>query len=184
MVKNSSFLYLIFIILIFLSSNGCKEEKAKDYIEYTEDLVFTDSFSPDSWEYPIARKGVKAGDKDIGYYIKEDVLNPDYRELLNLVRGYLSELSENNIEKVREVMQDSAYNALKLHYPDVEFSSDYDIRVEQTDLINNEYFWVKFKLMFPKISIVTEIEIFNNGKELKINDFENSFLKKLKEMEE
>ncbi|MCG8569159.1 MAG: hypothetical protein MJB14_03375, partial [Spirochaetes bacterium] len=118
---------LLSLILIF-GLFSCKEE-AKEFEELAEDISYTDSFSPASWENPLGRQTVTSGDKDIGQFIPEDILDPELRNLLNLFQSLFRFLQQQQVSKTESLLTESAYNSLRLRFTQSNLSRKYQLRI-------------------------------------------------------
>lgn len=183
MLKNYIAVFVLFIGLLYLFIS-C-EEKAKEEIELAEDISYTDSFSPQDWEQPITRQIVLSGDKDIGFFINEDVLDPRQRQILSLMKKFINLLSRNKIDSIAAIFTPPAYNSFKLRMPKFLLRKKYTIRVSLPDNMEEKNLNVKCKIKFHDQSIqsiVGSFELENSGNNYKISDFENDFFDKLNEL--
>lgn len=176
-------IFILTIILTFLIIS-CTEE-AGDINEYSEDIVYSDSFSPLDWEHPVARRVVASRDKDIGLFIKDDIADPNLRKILVLVNDFFSRFTAGETEQLEELFTDSAYNSFKLRVTDININKSYKLRVEQPsiEVIATGQFWIHFKLLTDVESLVGSFELITIDDEYKISDFENTFFDKVKEIE-
>lgn len=182
MTNNRNITNLIKLILLYLFIFvfcSCFEEEAKDTIEFTEDIVYTDSLSPPAWEKPLDRPALISGDKDIGIFIKDDVLDPRYRKLLNLITKFIEYSSVNNIKELQTILTAPAFNSFKLRFNDIYFKTNYTLRVKQPDNITQSNFWIEYKILYTDKSYIGSVEVEISGEEYLISDFEIDFFNKI-----
>ena len=189
-------IFLLFIILIFIFS--CKKKDEEEYKDIFGEIIYTDSFSPDEWEHPAARKRIEAVDKDIGKFIKQDIMEPKLRKILKVIEKLIDNIQKNEIKKIQNLLTPSAYNSFTLRFPKITFEEDYILRVAYPEFMNGQStqksggnktkntgqnkFWVQFKLLFPTSSLLGKVEIEFFGDDCKITDFENQFFTDINEM--
>ena len=172
------------IIIIFFLIFSCKKKDETEYKDIFGEIIYTDSFSPKEWENPIARTKIKAIDKDIGNFIKKDVMDPKLRKILNLVEGFINNIKNNNINEIQNILTPSAYNSFTLRFSssDIFFGEEYIIRIGYPVDIKDEQFWIQFKILFPTKSLISKLEIEFSEDDCKISDFENKFFSDIKNM--
>lgn len=182
-------------ILGFLFVTSCTEKKTEEFTELTEDIAYTDTFTPFDWENPFARQILRSGDSEIGMFIGKDVTDPGKRKTRRLIEQFIERLSKGQLPEIKELLTDPAYNSFMLRYPKISFSSKYSIRVEdkqaaiqipgsapapqvnpQTDESEN---WIRFKIIFSDKSLIGTVEVVETEGTYKIGDFENDIFDEL-----
>ena len=172
------YVYYLLAGILFLS---CVDE-AGELAEFDEDIIFTDSFSPADWEQPISRKSLKSGDKDIGLFLREDVMDPLRRQILTLSDSFFENLSQNKIDSLEELFTPSAYNSFKLRVPEMAFENDYIIRVTPPEDTGDGFYRIKCKLLFPGRSFIADFELTRVEENFRISDFDNDFFDELSDI--
>lgn len=132
-------IFYTFLILILLFSS-CKKNDEKEYKEVYGETIYTDSFSPPEWENPISRLRIDAIDKDIGQFIKIDVMEPKLRKILVLIETFIKELKNlNNVDfsNIDPLLTPSALNSFSLRYIGIHISDDYQLRIAYPTSENN-----------------------------------------------
>ena len=100
------FLFLLLGIIIF----SCKKER-EDEVDLFGEIIYTDSFSPNAWESPIAREKIEAIDKDIGMIIDNETIDPRLRNIVNLIENFVLYSTKRNFDKIKNILTSSAYNS-------------------------------------------------------------------------
>jgi hypothetical protein len=171
----------IFIVLVVFS---CKKTRTKEEIEAAaREISYTDSFSPQDWENPIARKQIPSGDKDIGNFIKEDTIDMKQRLILNTTKKFIELIRAKNQNEIAKLMTASIYNSYLLRYSDLTFKSDYDLRVEQPKDLSSNKIWIMFKAKFKNKSLIGKIEFEFTNDTCKVSDFEEPFFNDLRNID-
>jgi hypothetical protein len=174
-------LKFIAVIIILVFSISCKKSDGPHNNNVNNDETYTDSFTPPDWENPLSRRNIKSGDKDIGVFIKKDVVDPKNRNLLLTVEQFIQFVKVNNAKEIEKLMLPSAYHSYILRYPDLSFKDDYTIRVEQPADIAKNPLWIQFKVILPEKSFIGKLEIEFTDDKCKIGDFDDDFFKGIKE---
>ncbi len=172
---------LYFIILILFMIFSCKKTREEE-TDVFGDVVYTDSFSPKEWENPISRVKIEALDKDIGKIIEKDAIDPRLRNIVNIIENFILYSGRKDFNKIKEILTSSAYNSYILRYPDVIINKKYFIRIAYPEQIDNSQYWLQYKIIFPVKTIISKIEIENNGRILKISDFDEKLFKDFEEL--
>jgi hypothetical protein len=164
---------IVLSIMIIFSS--CKKQEETEYKDIYGDVVYTDSFSPPDWENPSGRIKIEAEDKDLGKFIPKDVMEPDLRKIVQLVEGFMLKIRNNENDELKLVLTPSAYNSFILRYPDIKFDKDYEIRIGYPKDMEQEKFWVEFKLLFPHNSMRSKFQLESFKDYYVISDFDSKF---------
>lgn len=172
--------YLLIVILMIFSL-GCEKEDEKLYSEIGDDIIFTDSFSPADWENPVARKPVVSGDKDIGVFIDEDVIDPKLRNILSTINSFISIIRTENDSGLDKILTPAAFNSFELRNKELVFRDKYQLRIENPTNLYTDVFWIKFKLLFSQKSFVGSVELEFKDEQCLISDFENAVFKEVVE---
>lgn len=170
MRKKSFFLGIgsFFILLTFLHCT--KKIEGEENAVDLADLVFTDSFSPVSYEYPLSRKIVKMVDTDIGGIIDPETTNPLWRSIYNTVNDFFLSLSKG--EKSALHFTESSFNSFRLRYGTPSISSRYSLRVSSPEDDSAEKFWIQFKIIVHGKKQIGRLELIKQESSFFINDFE------------
>jgi hypothetical protein len=159
---------------------SCKKNTVQQNNTVEGEEVYSDSFNPPDWESPVSRRNIKSGDKDIGIFIKKDVVDPKNRNILLTVEQFVLNVKSNNAKELEKLMVPSAYHSFILRYPDISFKENYILRVEQpSDLMKNPV-WIQFKVIFTEKSLIGKLELEFTEDKCKISDFDDDFFKNLK----
>lgn len=172
-------IYVIVLIILIIFSCKKTEEEGSDVFG---EIVYTDSFSPKEWENPVARAKIEALDKDIGKIIEKDSIDPRLRNIVSIIENFILYSSRRDFNRVKDILTSSAYNSYVLRYPDVTINKKYSIRIAYPDQIDASQFWLQYKIIFPTYTIISRIEIENNGRNLKISDIDEKFFKNIEEL--
>jgi hypothetical protein len=177
-MKFSKFLLIVFI-LIFIA--GCKKEEENIYNEISEDIVYTDSFSPREWERPSNRKHVTSGDNQIGAFINEDVIDPRLRSILKIVSDFFKYNKSEDKEPLESILSPAAYNSFVLRHSNLLIDEKYTLRIQLPTKQTGNSQWIQFKILFNEISLIGQMELnFDDKDQCTITDFDNSFFERLK----
>lgn len=121
---------ILFVLILFIIIISCK--KKEDDIEYhdlTGEIIYTDSFIPNIWESPFNRRKISEIDKDIGQFIKNDVVDPRLRKIISLMESFIKLMKEKKLEEIEKNLTPSAFNSFKLRYNEIKINEDYYMRV-------------------------------------------------------
>lgn len=166
-----------FILLIFLLFGifSC-ERKIKGDADATDfdDLVYTDSFSPASFEAPLSRKVIRMQDVDIGFLIDPGSGSPVRRSLYLIVDRLFKSIS--SAEDIEDCFLPSAYNSFYLRYGKPQLPKRYSLRVGIPDNESSDVLWISYKLIVKGISYVGKLQLSKNNGNHIISDFEYSGL--------
>ena len=162
----------IFFILIILFCTFACERKVKGDADATDfdDLVYTDSFSPASFEAPLSRKIIRMQDVDIGFLIDSDTGNPIRRSLYTTVENFFKALAGKGDLESSFVL--STYNSFYLRYGSPKLEKRYSLRVAVPDNENAERMWISYKLIIQGKSYIGKLQLSKNEKNYIISDFE------------
>lgn len=187
-MKKGVLFACISVLLIILLGTSCKKKDEHEYKDVYGDIIFTDSFSPMEWENPGIRRKVEAVDKDIGQFIKQDIMDPKLRKIMKLMEKFISYIHEKNVTGIQNILTPSAFNSYTLRAPEVTFIDEYEVRVAYPDSFladdpnkpqsidaMGSNFWIKFKVLSANKSLYSTVELQQENDEFKISDFENKF---------
>lgn len=175
-------LYNKFIIITFsILALSCFNKGEKDFADIDESFIYSDSFSPIDWENPLTRKNIDSGDKDIGIFISEDIIDPKIRILRSTIIDFFNILKSDNRTDLENLLTKSALNSFNLRYADIKIAEDFQIRVGLPEDYSQNALWIDYKMILPNKSLIGKIFLEYNGSECKVGDFENKFFAELKE---
>lgn len=170
---------IIFIIILF----SCKKKEVEEYRNVFGDIVYTDSFSPPEWENPTMRKRYQFGDKDIGPIISPDILEPNKRKIYLLIKRFIDDVKKNDLKKIKGLLTASAYNSFVIRYSDFSLEEEFEsIRVGLPPLNVDKEFEIKVKVLFLNKSVVGKFGIIKKADSFLINDFDDSFFNKIRDL--
>lgn len=170
----------IIATLAFLALN-CFSKGEKEFADIDDSFVYSDSFSPIDWENPLTRKNIDSGDKDIGIFISEDIIDPKIRILRSTIIDFFNILKSDDRSDLDNLLTKSALNSFNLRYADIKITEDFQIRVGMPEDYSQNSLWIDYKMILPNNSLIGKIFLEYNGDECKIGDFENKFFAELKE---
>lgn len=170
----------ILITFAFLAIN-CFNKGEKEFADIDDAFIYSDSFSPIDWENPLTRKNIDSGDKDIGIFISEDIIDPKIRILRSTVIDFFNILKSDNRSNLENILTKSALNSFNLRYADIKIDEDFQIRVGMPEDYSQNALWIDYKMMLSNKSLIGRIFLEYNDSECKIGDFENKFFAELKE---
>ncbi|HNZ26976.1 MAG TPA: hypothetical protein PLG34_10720 [Spirochaetota bacterium] len=170
----------ILITCAFLALT-CFNKGEKELADIDDAFVYSDSFSPIDWENPLTRKNIDSGDKDIGVFISEDIIDPKIRILRSTVINFFNILKSDDRSDMENILTKSALNSFNLRYADIKIAEEFQIRVGMPEDYSQDSLWIDYKMMLPNRSIIGKIFLEYDGDECKIGDFENKFFAELKE---
>lgn len=178
--------FFVLLIVLLLGGFSC-ERRIKGDADATDfdDLVYTDSFSPASFEAPLSRKVVRMQDVDIGFLIDSDSGNPVRRSLYLIVDKLFKSISSG--DDVEDCFLPSAYNSFYLRYGNPQLPKRYSLRVGIPDNESSGVLWISYKLLVAGKSYVGKLQLSKKDENYIISDFEYSGLDDLflaKEKEE
>jgi len=159
------------LVLLFLILTSCS--KIKKPIENnlsTADIIYTDSFSPENYEYPLSRKYIQPEDTDIGKFINPDSINQIHREIYILINNLLSTLVNGRIN--RQLFTDNSYNNFFLRYRGMKLTNFNSFRVSEPDETVQEW-WIQIKIFTKNKNYIGKIQIIKINETYLINDFTN-----------
>jgi len=166
------FVILLTLVIFFSCKKSQEVPEEKNIFGET---IYTDSFSPSSWENPVARTKIEAEDKDIGKIIKENNLDQRYQKIFELVNNFLTFIQSKNNDEMQKIMTPSAYNTYILHYPEIPSDKKYQLRVAYPENVNADKYWIDFKILFQNSNIISKIEVEKNNRSFRISDIESKF---------
>lgn len=183
-IKHVFILAAILILTLF----SCKKEAEQEFQDVYGDIIYTDSFSPEEWENPGVRKKIEALDKDIGKFIKSDIVDPNLRKTLKLIEKFINLIHRRKFSEIEQICTPSAYNSFNLRFPDVILDATYDLRVaypgesiqprnqpeEQTTTRKWDK-WIKFKILYANKTLLSSVEVDRSAETYIISDFDNKF---------
>lgn len=163
--------FICIIFMVLLCSFSC-ERKIKGDADATDydDLVYTDSFSPASFEAPLSRKVIRMQDIDIGFLIDPDAGNPVRRSLYLCVETFCKAIAGNG--DLEACFLASAYNSFRLRYGSPQLAKRYRLRVGVPDNENGGVLWVSYKLIVQGKSYVGKLQLSKKDENYIISDFE------------
>lgn len=160
-----------FVLMILFCVFSC-ERKVKGDVDATDydDLVYTDSFSPASFEAPLSRKIIRMQDVDIGFLIDSDTGNPIRRSLYMTVENFFKALAGKGDLESSFVL--STYNSFYLRYGNPKLSKRYQLRVGIPENENTKMLWISYKLIIQGKSYIGKLQLSKNEESYIISDFE------------
>lgn len=164
--------FLSCIAVIFVLSGCDKKNIGAEKPEDFGDVIYTDSFSPISYEYPLSRKIIPIEDTDIGITINPDTTNPLYRAVYKTVSDLFKELSSGN--DISLYFTESAFNSFRLRYRSDKIGSRYTLLVGEPQENGVGVLSIKFKMVTDKKKIKGIIELTKKDENYVVSDFENT----------
>lgn len=160
----------IFLIFLILIHSGCSRKiEGSDSPVFFGDVIFTDSFSPSAYEFPLSRKVIIAEDTDIGIIIPEDTADPRTRGIYSLVNNFFEQLYAG--KNLSLFFSNAVFNSYRLRYNNLKPSGTYKLRVSRPDDTASS-FRIKYKLMMKDKNIIGEFELTAKDDSYIITDFE------------
>ena len=160
---------LIKVILIILTLSSCtKSLKGEEEPLFAQDVIFSDSFSPASYESPASRKIINVGDTDLGAFISSDSNEPMQNNLFSSRQAFVTIKNKKPIE---ELFSDACYNSFILRYPKYYFSETYQLRIAVPQISFDAPFAVNYKLILPKRKILGTLELSKHEESYLISDY-------------
>ena len=163
------FTFFIFIILLSVFSCERKVKGDADATDY-DDLVYTDSFSPASFEAPLSRKVIRMQDVDIGFLIDSESGNPIRRSLYLCVENFCKAIAGNG--DLEDCFLPSTYNSFYLRYGKPQLEKRYRLRVGVPDNESAGMLWISYKLIVKGNSYVGKLQLSKKEESYIISDFE------------
>ena len=161
---------LIKVILIILTLSSCtKSLKGEEEPLFAQDVIFSDSFSPASYESPASRKIINVGDTDLGAFISSDSNEPMQKTIFLAVDKLF--VTIKNKKPIEELFSDACYNSFILRYPKYYFSETYQLRIAVPQISFDAPFAVNYKLILPKRKILGTLELSKHEESYLISDY-------------
>ncbi|HBD96497.1 MAG: hypothetical protein A2015_15725 [Spirochaetes bacterium GWF1_31_7] len=161
--------YVSIIVMIVLFSCAKKIDGDLSPTSIT-DVVFTDSFSPVSYENPLSRRVIMPEDIDIGLIISPETSDPDLRAVYSFIDNFFKQLVSE--KRIVSFFSDASFNSYRLRYGNSTFKGKYVLRVSRPELSTTEPFSVSYKIIREKSVNIGKFELTPINQSYIITDFE------------